>query len=745
MLIGVLLLAADLKLSFASAGDATLRIRVFSEEDGLPVPGANVLLIAEEETIAAGSTNSDGYLQFSDIQADAYQLRVSFLGYQTYETEVRLVANYVIIEEVNLLPAVEELEELLIEAADGAAFREAGRQRISPRDLDRIPTPGPGGDLAMYLQTLPGVVTAGDRGGEMFIRGGTPSQNIILMDDIQLTQPFHISNLFSAFPGHAIQDAEFYAGGFGAEYAGGISSVIDVSLRQGNMRSYTGETSVSPYLASVYAEGPIVSDWQSLLVSGRKSMIHHTAGALTGEENPMEFYDLLFRYTNQLSNLTCNITGLHTYDQGQINPIRDLNLTWMNTALGGRCLVFDPILNHAYDLSVGVSHYRNTEGTPGHTERQADIWRLNVKVERDYDLMELPIRLGLKWHVSSYSALLDERFALSSDLHGRVASLQGYATTTWEPTDNLILYPGLTSQFSTGMFTPSFEPRLRLTYRPFGGEFSEISVAGGRYVQLIENLTDERDAGTVFSVWKPVDMLGKPKPTAWHGILGYRQRMGNRFEATIEGYIKHLQNIAVSKWTPEARFEIETVFADGLSYGADLRAEYDHNSLYLLFGYDWSIVSYEAGVDDLGAWIDGEIHNYHPSHDIRHQLSAMAAYEVAGFTTSVRWELATGQPYTRIRGNDIVIPLPNRNPQTYPGTVMTIFDEPFGARLPSSHRLDVSVERNFEFSPRLSFQTEIGAINIYDRNNIFYYDSATFQRVDQMPFLPYFAISANYH
>ncbi len=729
----------------AESDSATLRVIVASDEDGNPIPGANVILSTEQDTVGAGSTNSDGYVQISDLQPGDYNLEVSFLGYQSYQTDVSLSAGQTALERVRLSADVEQLDEVVVEAADGAAYREAGRQTVSPQELGRIPSPGPGGDLAMYLQSLPGVVSSGDRGGEMFIRGGTPSQNVILMDNIPLTQPFHISNLFSAFPEEALQDVEFYAGGFGAEYTGGTSSVIDVSLRQGNMREFSGEVAASPYLVSAFAEGPIVEDHQSLLVSARSSVIDQTAEPLSGEEVPIDFYDILVRYTNELPNLTCSVTGMHTYDEGQINPLRDVNLSWTNTALGGRCLLFDASLDHAFDISVGISNFTNTEGTLDNVERESSVQRIHLRLDRDYDYLGLPISYGLRFDVARFQSELDERFVLFDEFDSRMANFQAFASATWEPIDNLTVVPGLTSQISTGLEVPTLEPRLRLSYQPFGSEFQEFSLAAGRYYQLVEGISDERDAGTVFNVWKPMDTMDHPEPWAWHGIVGFRQRLANSFEATIEGYIKDQRNIPVSKWTPEARLEIETAFADGFTYGADARIEYDSGPLHLMLGYDWSKVNYEASTGELGAWIDGEIFSYNPAHDRRHQFSAMAGYDIFGVTTSVRWEYGTGQPYTRIRGNDMAIPLPDQNPATFPGTAMTIFEEPFGDRLPSTHRLDVSMEREFQLSPRVVLGTEIGAINIYDRNNIFYYDSSTFERVDQMPFLPYFAVSASFN
>jgi hypothetical protein len=119
-----------------------------------------------------------------------------------------------------------------------------------------VPVPAASRDLAAYLQTLPGVVTTGDRGGQMFIRGGTHTENLTLMDGLLIHQPFHILGFFSAFPEELISSVDFYAGGFGARYSGRTSSVLDVRMRDGNRNEYAGTGSVSPFVAEPVLEGP---------------------------------------------------------------------------------------------------------------------------------------------------------------------------------------------------------------------------------------------------------------------------------------------------------------------------------------------------------------------------------------------------------------------------------------------------------------------------------------------------------
>ena len=236
----------------AQPTDATLRIVVTSAGDGRPLEGANVIVRSapDSTTVRAGATNRDGYLELRRIVPGRYRLTVSFLGFQTHRDTLRLQAGRRI-ERVALPVATEELDEVTVETEYGPAQRRAGRQRIRAAEIARIPTPGPSGDLASYLQTLPGVVSVGDRGGQLYIRGGAPSQNRFLVDGFPIVQPFHISSFYSAFPQSIIQGINLYAGGFGAEYAEATSSVIDVRLRPGNTKQFAGRAAIGPHLATL--------------------------------------------------------------------------------------------------------------------------------------------------------------------------------------------------------------------------------------------------------------------------------------------------------------------------------------------------------------------------------------------------------------------------------------------------------------------------------------------------------------
>ena len=752
----VILTLAFFTLAQVQPDNATLRVLVISEDYGTPVVGATIFLsFPDGDTLRAGATDIYGFHEFSRLRPAAYRVHISYIGYETRRETLTLGEGETRILQTALVAATEELDEVLVQVARGVTRREAGRQTITSVDLQRIPTPGPGGDLTTYLQTLPAVVMTGDRGGELFIRGGTPIQNLVLVDNMPVIKPFHIFNFFSAFPQEIISSVDLYAGGFGAEYSGATSSVLDVSLRQGNMRRFGSQAAASPYMVSLLAEGPLATDRQSLLVMGRHSTIEQTGPWLTGEDVPMLFYDITARYSVNWPGLACNITGLHTYDRGRINPQRGVNLTWNNTALGLRCMGFSEAINHTVDFTIGYSGYNSTEAGIDNIGRRSGLQMGYMRVDHDQEFFDMPANYGFTLNFTRFTARLDAPFAnitrsgvrftdLDSSIDELAAVMSGYVSVIWQPTPRLTVTPGLTSQVNVRDVSPTLEPRLRAVWRPDGTDRHEFSLATGRYLQLMEGISDERDAGTVFYVYKPTDG-GDPLTESLHGIVGYRRQFGRNIGTSLESYVKRHRHLPVAEWTREPGNTIRTALADGITYGADIQFELDLRRFYLSFGYGLAEVVYEASTDDLVAWLDRPIFRFNPSHDRRHQFNIISSLNFAGFTAGLSWQYSSGSPFTRIHAIDLALSgIPDQHPLHQQGRAMTLYTEPYDGLLPSFHRLDVSLSRSIRLSSGVGLEAEIGAINSYNIRNVFYFDVNTFRQVDQTPVLPYASLNMKF-
>ncbi|MEP2009095.1 MAG: TonB-dependent receptor plug domain-containing protein [Balneola sp.] len=723
-----------------SQDNSVLRVIVISEEDGSPLLGANALLYEIDqdlrtEPVSYCITNEDGLCEIRDIISNTeYSLKITYVGFKTYSVPILLESDQTKVLRVGLKPEIGDVGELTVERQRYITTGEVGIRRISIEDVSRIPTPGVDGDLASYLKTIPGVVSSGDRGGDLFIRGGTPVQNKSLVDNLPIIKPFHISNLFSAFPEEIVQSADLYAGGFGAEYSGVTSAILDVRLRPGNMKEFKSSAAVSPYMGTLFMEGPLEKDKQSFFLLARKSVIDKYGPTLTGEEIPLEFSDIIARYFIRADNIACSITGIRTSDSGEIVPFRNINSSWKNTVLGARCLGFDEGYNFPIEFTAGYTNYENKEGSAENTERYSSISKFHLSTDRVEKFFGLRFNYGFGFTIDTYKTTLSERFTSVSSFEENIPILNMYTEAEWNANSKLIIKPGFVTQIST-YDSPTIEPRIRVSYNPDGTDRREISLAGGNYVQIFSGISDERDVGTIFTILKPVE-VGDPYPSAIHAIIGYKERW-RYLKMNIEGYTKKHSNIAVSKWTPQARTEIETALADGFTYGFDIILSYNKTPLFASVSYGYSKVEYEAVSGDLGAWIQDSIFSYSPAQDQRHKLNTILGLNFFGFKFNSSWEFGSGKPYTQIFGYDLNIDGPFEDPAVDPGTARILFNRPYGERLPYYHRLDVSLGRSIDLSSTLTIDSEIGAINVYNRRNIFNFAFSTLQRVDQTPLLPY--------
>lgn len=719
----------------SSDQEAILRGFVTDQSNGVPLPRANVVLLQSGEIVQATTTNSEGFYQFSGISADTYTFQISYLGYETHRDTLRLQPGSHTVS-VSLVPTEEELEGVTVEERREVVDAEAGRARIRPVDLETLPTPGPGSDLATYLRSLPGVTTTGDRGGRFFVRGGTPSQNLILVDGTPVTKPFHIIGFYSAFPGDLVSTADFYAGGFGARYLGRISSVLDISLRPGNTKEYQGRLEMGPFTSSIQAEGPLDYGSTSLLVNYRQSVIEWTGSELFNESTPYRFYDLTARAHTQAEESQCSFTGLRTYDRGKIDPNRASSYRWTNTSVGGNCLTFGGESSQQVNISFGTSHFSNAIVSPDGDERTARTWdsHVTLNLETLYSWGRLYGGFWVQSNQFNYSfqgtflgLQTEEVFDLTSG---------GHIGAEWS-TGSVTVSPSVGGQVPIYWGTPTIEPRLRMSWQPGGSDRTKVTAAGGFYRQLIEGITDDRDAGSTFLAWLPTPK-GKALQST-HAILGLDHQLTRNLRLSLEGFHKTFRDIPVSTWSPLAAFNTTVALADGTAYGGNVSAQYRTGIVDLRVNYGLGTVEYRASRDALQAWIDKEQIRYNPPHDQRHQVGVTASVNLDLFNASIRWQYGSGQPFTQNYGTDNFLEIRGLRdlPQESRGANRFLYNEQYNARLPAYHRLDASVERSFDLSSSLTLTLEGGAINAYNRRNLFYLDLFSRERIDQLPLLPY--------
>ena len=731
----------------AASAQGVVRGFVTDAASGIPLPGTNVALhrLGDPEAVLRGAvTDGQGFYEVSGLQVGTYVARATFVGYtpRVDTLDVRGVETW----SVALDPDSEALDEVVVQAEGGAADVRGGLQRIRPADVARIPAPDVSGDLASYLQSLPGVVAIGDRGGGLYVRGGTTSQNLVLVDGAPIYQPFHVVGFFSAFPEDLVSSVDFYAGGYPARYTGRVSSVLDIDIREGNYERVRAEGTVGPFLVSARGEGPIRKGESSWLASVRGSVVETVAEALVGEDLPLRFADALVKVSTASEGMRCSATAVGTYDRGIIDPERADAFTWQNGVLGGRCVFAPAEQSGRIDVTASLSHLQSAVGADRGflrdegRERESRLTEGRFSADLQRPLGPVRVRYGVQASLYVTDYRLGEQytgvrenndFVLGGALHAEVEVPLGGGLTV-SPSAALVLKP-----FAFGF---GVEPRVRATWQPAGEDGPEVSAAGGLYRQSLLGLVDERDAGSPFIAW-----TGPPneaaETSATHALLGVTVPVGGGLRLGAEGYARHSERLLVPRWSPLAQFTTTLIEAGARSVGADVRVEWGRGPLYLYAAYAWGRTEYEASQDNFGVWFGEPLQRYSPPHDRRHQVQTAAQLDLGRTEVAVRWQYGSGLPYTRPYGFDVVIPpfgLPE--PTTDPGVRRVVFERPFNGRLPTFHRLDVSVGHTFRLESGAELEVQGGAINAYDRDNIFYYDVFRSLRVDQLPLIPYVAL-----
>ncbi|MEX2399959.1 MAG: TonB-dependent receptor [Rhodothermales bacterium] len=720
--------------------------------DGRPLEGATVtvLTLGNGEIAHGAATDGDGIYLIVGIEPGEYALAISFIGFETFRDTISFASNDVLTRTVALGEGEGELNEVVVqsERTEGMARVTGGHQRISPEDVELIPSPDISGDLSNYLSTLPSVVSSGDRGGQFFVRGGEPSQNLVLLDGITIYQPFHVLGFYSAFPSDIVDHVDMYAGGFGPKYSGRLSSVIDVASRSGNNRRFAGMGSISPFGAAGRLEGPVIPGLLSFIGSGRRSLVDRSGEYLYKEPMPLEFGDVFGKLNFVPSTRsTFSATGLHTFDRGELVPevgeTEAQEVRWTNDGLGLRWLA----LPHALPVSTEflLSHARHTmqQGTASDTARQTEVRECRIALNATFFGNQTTTLAG--WEVVFGKA--------QNDLGGKFQNLDRTSSNLFsygfyvEPAfivGDVHVHPGARLQFFNIRPAPYIEPRLRLFWER---GIHHISAATGLYQQQIVGLTDRRDPANVFTAWTAIprkevnlgqgdQLLGGRVGRAIHVLLGYRATPLPWLEVSIESFYKSIENLFVGEWTGYPRLSTRLQPAEGRSFGFETRVEFNHDRIYGYVTYGYSNTEYAANSPAVDLWYGEEKLRYRPGHDRRHKVNVLLASEWRGFDVSLRWTFGSGFPYTRPLGFDgFALVDDTKSAWDLEHSRRALYERPFNAVLPTYHRMDVAIERTFSIG-LAEASLQASAINAYNRRNLFYVDAFTLERKDQLPFIP---------
>ena len=760
-------LALLLMACTALFAQGTIRGFVKDDETGQPVI---FILVGLEGTAFGTQTDENGYYTLSKIPSGNYTLVINQFGFKEVREQIAIVGDKVIAKNYFLIKDDLVMNEVEITDKGSAQKNNVNIsvESMRSKDIKRIPSVGGAPDLAQALTTLPGFISTGDQGGQIYVRGGSPVQNKVLLDGMIVYNAFHSIGLFSVFDTDIIANADVYTGGFSAQFGGRISSVMDITTRDGNKREIDGHVGLNPFGAKVQIEGPLRKLKEngsgiSYVLSAKNSYLDRSSKLLypyinEGNGLPFNYTDIYGKMSFSGSNGSkFNAFGFN-FNDGVSSYKQLASLNWKNTGGGGNFVVVPASSSVLISGNFARSQYEIVMSEINNPDRFSKINSFNFGLDFKYGIKNDVLKYGVE--VVGFSTDYKTFALLDNTQIVQVTQNTTELNTFFDYKMNRgkwVVEPSIRFQYYGTLSVFSPEPRLGVKFR--ATERFRLKGAMGKYTQNLMATNSDRDVINLFYGFLagPEDLqseftdenleqrrIDNVLQTARHYVAGFEFDITDRWNLNVEGYyrdFRQLTNVNRNKIyengsgqntdKPE-ELTREYVIETGKAYGTDVVLKYEDKTYYVNLVYSIAKVQ---------RW-DGYRY-YSPVFDRRHNLNLIGTYlfgKEKCFELSARWNLGSGLPFTQTQGfysgqgvsQGISLDYLSNNSQF----LSVQYADLNGGRLPYYHRMDVNLKRTIKLNKNSTLELNAGVTNLYNRANVFYIDRVTGERIDQLPFLP---------
>lgn len=763
--------------TWASAQKHTISGYVRDAASGEPLISANVF---DSRSGAGTVTNTYGFYSLT-LPADSVSLSFSYIGYEN--TRRAFLLNKDISLDVGLSGAV-QLEEVVVSATRNSARIEE-RTQMSQIDvpiaqIKKAPALLGEVDVLKALQLLPGVQSGGEGQTGLYVRGGSPDQNLVLLDGVPVYNVSHLLGIFSVFNADAIKNVTLTKGGFPARYGGRLSSVLEINMKEGNLQEFHGEGAIGLISSKLTLEGPIVRDKTSFLISGRRTyadlifrpIINASQEPGTDLDVALYFYDLNAKLQHKINDKhRLFLSGYFGSDvfanefreedgrfKGGIdwgNVISALRWNWQ---LNNKLFANTTLTYSRYKIDILAEFEDRYEGETETYSAKYFSGIEDLAARIDFDYIPSPghyIRFGASATNHRYepgALALNAEFA-EEQFDTLVGSQNAFSNEFALYLEDDMQFGALKANLGVhasafdvnGKFYSSVQPRLGLRYLLDGNWSLKGSFA--TMTQFINLLTSE-SFSLPTDLWVPSTARIKPQQS-WQAALGAARTFGEDYEVSLEGYYKQMHNVISYKEGASFLFGLENDWQDkvtqgeGESYGLELFIQKKTGRLSGWLGYTLSWNWREFDEINSGR-------RFPFRYDRRHDVSLVLNYDLSEKVAfSAAWIYGTGNAVTL---NTFRYPHDVYNSEPFVGNAEIESGGRKNAfRMTDYHRLDLSVQFHKK-KPKWERTWVVGVYNAYYHRNPYYmtldrellfdektgkfYEKRRFREVSILPIIP---------
>ncbi len=742
-LVSLLLFLPAIILADESDKHFSISGHIKDSETGEDLIGVTIYI---RELQNGAATNNYGFYSLN-LLPGSYTITYSYVGYQTQERKVELVKDIVI--DIDLIPSEQMLKEVEVIAkrpGENIQKVEMSVVKMDAKQIKSVPTVFGETDIIKVLQLLPGVSAAAEGATGFSVRGGNIDQNLVLLDEATVYNAGHMLGFFSVFNNDAVKDMVLYKGDIPARFGGRLSSVLDVRMKDGNKKRFSGSGGIGLISSRLTLEGPIIKNRTSFLVSGRRTYADLFIPIFGNEDiqgNKLYFFDLNAKINHTFNeNNRIYISGYFGRDIFK-NQFAKMNLG--NSTATARW-------NHLFSKKVFsnftfiYSRYNYSLGTSDEDDANSFVW--------DSHLEDLGLKGDFTWYLDADNTI---RYGISSIYHSfnpgiakgtgdntlfteyivpKSHSIESalYASNEQKVGALFVLKYGLrfslfnnigtgtvyyfdedyepthSEDYASGDIYHTYwgmEPRISANY--LINEVSSIKASYARtyqYIQMAQNST----AGTPLDLWFSASPNVKPQISDQVAAGYFRNFLKNHIETSAEVYYKNMQNTIDFKdhaWLLlNKELEGELRFGKSWSYGIELLVRFYDLKMPKGKISGWVGYTYSRSWREIPEINDG---NKYPSpYDRPHDLSIVVAYDISQRVSfSGNWVYQTGVPVTMPTGRAVI-----------GGNIVPIYSDRNGYRYRDYHRLDLSVTlRGKEKPRRFKHEWVFSVYNAYNRHN----------------------------